>query len=122
MKLPVALLVMGLSGLVSAGAAETLPPLPADVRFYTVADFPDLTESATYNDLMPERAREDEVEGMATVECVVGENARYSACAIVSENPRGYGFGEASVAYQLFTQKAYGEPGRVGRSTVKWSP
>jgi len=51
----------------------------------------------------PSRAREDEVEGSATVECAAMKTGAVK-CSMVSENPPGYGFGEATV--RLYQTKA----------------
>lgn len=45
----------------------------------------------------PERAQRMEQEGEATVECQVVDEKRLEACEVISENPPGWGFGEAAV-------------------------
>lgn len=72
----------------------------------------------------PERARLDEVEGVVTLNCTLAITGRLKSCEVVSESPKGYGFGEAAVA--LFTTYARAEPGNyqtgdVAGTTFKWS-
>jgi protein TonB len=43
----------------------------------------------------PERAVEDEVDGLVTVDCSVGLDGSILDCKILNESPRNYGFGEA---------------------------
>jgi TonB family protein len=45
---------------------------------------------------LPPRARADHIEGRATLDCIVDGEGRV-ACTVFSEEPRGYGFGEAAL-------------------------
>lgn len=45
----------------------------------------------------PPDALNEEVEGSATIECVVQPDGRLATCVVVSEDPKGYGFGRATV-------------------------
>ncbi len=85
--------------------------------------FPD---AATLTDYYPPRALDNEVEGAATVQCTVLDTAGHVHCSLVSESPKGYGFGQQTV-------KMVEEKGRVDTSagdikvgsvlattTVKW--
>lgn len=45
----------------------------------------------------PLRAKLDEVEGMASAECIVDKTGRVRRCTTVLESPRSYGFGNATV-------------------------
>lgn len=48
-------------------------------------------------DLYPARAVENEVEGTVTIDCAINGAGHIKACDIVSETPKGYGFGKATV-------------------------
>ncbi|WAC48474.1 energy transducer TonB [Asticcacaulis sp. SL142] len=45
----------------------------------------------------PKRALDGEVEGEALVECTFNALGKITACAVLSENPAKYGFGQATV-------------------------
>ncbi|WKL56167.1 energy transducer TonB [Asticcacaulis sp. ZE23SCel15] len=45
----------------------------------------------------PKRALDGEVEGEALVECTFNAIGKITACAVLSENPAKYGFGQATV-------------------------
>ena len=66
------------------------PPAPAYVSAKW-SKFPNL------DDYYPERASEDEVEGSATIECQILSTDGKVKCSVVSETPKGYGFGAAAV-------------------------
>jgi len=85
--------------------------------------FPD---AATLADYYPARAIDNEMEGSASVQCTVLDTAGRVHCVLVSETPKGYGFGQRTV-------KMVEEKGRVDTSvgnikvgsvlavtTVKW--
>ncbi len=56
-----------------------------------------LAGTATKEDYYPARALNEEVQGVATIDCVVQQNGSLALCVIVSEGPRGYGFGAATI-------------------------
>ena len=64
--------------------------------------------SASY----PERAMDNEVEGSVTIDCSINSSGRVTACDILNETPKGYGFGAATV--KLFTKYAKVDPSTVG--------
>lgn len=85
--------------------------------------FPD---AAALTDYYPPRALDDEMEGSAGVQCTVLDAAGRVRCTVISESPKGYGFGQQTV-------KMVEEKGRVDTSagdikigsvlsttTVKW--
>ena len=85
--------------------------------------FPD---AATLTDYFPPRALDNEVEGSASVQCTVLDAVGHVHCTVVSESPKGYGFGQQTV-------KMVEEKGRVdttagdikvgsvlATTTVKW--
>ncbi|HVZ30367.1 MAG TPA: energy transducer TonB [Asticcacaulis sp.] len=56
--------------------------------------FPDGNALAEY---YPSKAADAEVEGQATVQCVVLDSSGRVSCVVISESPGGYGFGMATV-------------------------
>ena len=62
-------------------------------------------------DSYPDRAANDEVEGTVTIDCAINSSGRVTSCDILSENPKGYGFGAATV--KLFIKYAHVDPGSV---------
>ena len=68
-----------------------------------------LTSAVSAKDYYPERALQDEVSGVAIIDCVLQADGKVKDCVVVKEMPRGYGFGEATVKlfedeYNLNTQ------------------
>jgi len=53
--------------------------------------------SAEILTLVPPEARRQRVPGRASVNCIIRSDTRLEACRIVSENPSGFGFGEAAI-------------------------
>lgn len=98
------------------------PPTPSVLTGVTWLSQPNGADYARY---YPERAQEREVEGSATVSCIVGADGRLS-CTITSEEPPGYGFGEATlrIARQFRVAPATrdGQPTSGGRITrrIRW--
>lgn len=45
----------------------------------------------------PPPARADRVEGRARISCTVTAEGRLTNCAVISEEPAGYGFGDAAL-------------------------
>jgi len=45
----------------------------------------------------PERALSNQVEGVGQIDCIVLINGKLSRCQIASENPTGFGFGQAAL-------------------------
>ena len=98
------------------------PPTPAVLTGVTWLEQPDARDFARY---YPERAQEREVEGSATVECLVDPSGRLS-CTITNENPAGYGFGEATLRVSRHFRVAAAtrddsatSGGRI-RRTIRW--
>lgn len=107
---------------VSGGTASSAAPGPVYVTPRWTA-FPDANALSNY---YPARALDNEVEGSASVQCTVLDAAGHVHCTVVSETPKGYGFGQQ-------TAKMVEEKGRVDTSagdikigsvlsttTVKW--
>jgi len=71
----------------------------------------------------PLRAKLEDIEGMASAECIVEKTGRVRRCTTVLESPRSYGFGEATV--QLLQNEAQlppntFTPGETVRLTQVW--
>ena len=106
----------------TAGTDKSADPGPVYVTPRWKA-FPD---AATLTDYYPPRALDNEMEGSASVQCTVLDASGRVHCVVVSESPKGYGFGQQTV-------KMVEEKGRVDTSigdikvgsvlsttTVKW--
>jgi protein TonB len=98
------------------------PPTPSVLTGVTWLEQPDARDYARY---YPERAQEREVEGSATVECLVDAGGRLS-CTITREDPPGYGFGEATLRVSRHFRVAAAtrdgaatSGGRI-RRTIRW--
>jgi protein TonB len=74
----------------------------------------------------PARARRAGRRGAAQIECIVGAEGGLSACAVISEQPSGQGFGQAALKlaprYQAAPRSAAGWPvaGYRVRVPVEW--
>ncbi|ESQ87676.1 hypothetical protein ABAC460_18555 [Asticcacaulis sp. AC460] len=103
-------------------AADPAPPGPVYVTARWTR-FPDSDALVSY---YPPKAETDEVIGAATVECTVADTKGRVTCVVASENPKGYGFGKATVAMVQKEGRVDTSQGdvRVGsklRTTVKWT-
>lgn len=108
-------------GTVADTGASDVPVQPAVIAARW-SRFPDGAALANY---YPPRAEEDEVEGSATVQCVVLDTAGRVSCATVSEKPGGYGFGAATVRMvqdkgRVDISQGNAQIGSVLRQTVTW--
>jgi protein TonB len=82
----------------------------------TIAD-PDWSRRPNGSDLVrfyPPKASDLGLEGMAVVRCRVERTGTLSACAIMSEGPRGAGFGMATLQmaplFQMKPMSVHGRP------------
>jgi periplasmic protein TonB len=92
---------------------------------YVTARWTRFPDGAALADYYPVRAMDNEVEGSATVQCVVLDTAGRVSCVAVSEKPGGYGFGAATVRMvqdkgRVDITKGNVEVGSVLRQTVTW--
>lgn len=98
------------------------PPTPSVITNPVWLEQPDARDYARY---YPERAQEREVEGRATVECIVNANGSL-ACTVTSEDPPGYGFGEATLRVTRHfriapsTRDGVATSGGRIRRTIRW--
>ncbi len=106
----------------TGGTASSAPPGP----IYVTPRWKAFPDAETLTNYYPARALDNEMEGSASVQCTVVDSAGHVHCAMVSETPKGYGFGPQTV-------KMVEEKGRVDTSagdikvgsvlattTVKW--
>jgi|CXWL01.1.fsa_nt_gi protein TonB len=99
------------------------PPSPV-LTGYTWLQQPNGDDYARY---YPDRAEQREQGGTATISCLVGGDGRI-ACTVVSEDPPGWGFGEASLRvsrhFRVAPQTRDGTPTSGGRftRTIRWQP
>lgn len=81
--------------------------------------------SADYSRYYPARALESGLEGRATIECFVAADGSLS-CTVISEDPPGAGFGEASLRaarhFRVAPRTRDGDPteGGVMRRMIRW--
>jgi len=80
-----ALLLVALGGCVSTGGKNVCPLKVIFEGPQGVLDF------------YPERAMRLEQQGSARISCLIDADGSLKDCKAVSENPRGWGFGEAAV-------------------------
>ena len=59
----------------------------------------------------PEKALQDEVSGIAMIDCLVDVSGKLISCDIVSETPADYGFGAATV--KIFLEGAHVDPASI---------
>lgn len=79
-------------------------------------------------DLYPEKALENDVTGTVVIDCAINSQGRVTSCDVISETPKGYGFGAATV--KGFLKGARVDPSSVGgelrdgdrkKFTYKWT-
>ena len=98
------------------------PPTPSVITNPVWLEQPDARDFARY---YPERAQEREVEGRATIECIVNANGSL-ACTVTSEDPPGYGFGDATLRVSRHfriapaTRDGQATSGGRIRRTIRW--
>lgn len=109
---------------ISTGQGEIASSSPA-ASPYVEARWTRFPDAAALGQYYPERAANDEVEGLATVECTVLDAAGRVSCRALSEVPGNYGFGKATVRMvqdkgRVDTTQGDVRIGSVLRTTVRW--
>ena len=96
------------------------PVITEQTRVYTQTDVP----KGPLGDTYPERAADADIEGMAVINCQVGDDGGLTRCVVEQENPKGYGFGAATA--RIFLKSAHAKPdnftaGDWHRFTYTWT-
>jgi len=97
------------------------PPAPPAPAVLTGMRWLQRPSSQDFNRYYPPRAMEREQEGRVVLDCLVDSNGRIS-CAVVSEDPTGWGFGDAALRisrnFRAAAQTEDGRPTSGGRVRV----
>jgi protein TonB len=103
------------------------PPAPPAPPVITAADFIQRPDGNAYGRYYPTRAAEREKEGVVRVRCSVNASGRLVSCQILSEDPTGWGFGDATVRlaqreFRVRPQTVNGQPTDGGSITfpIRW--
>ena len=94
--------------LAAPALADPDPAPTPPIHVVVLPDWKRLPEVHNFMDVYPKRARDLGVEGTAVMKCRVLQNGRLKDCAVVSETPPGFGFGQAELKlapYFLMTPK-----------------
>lgn len=107
-----------------AGAVGTQATVTGPV--YVEAKWTRFPDGSAFSSYYPPRAAESEIEGAASVECTVLDQAGRVSCAVLSESPRTMGFGQATVRMvqdkgRVDTSAGDVKIGSVLRLSVKWT-
>lgn len=107
----------------SAPSTDAAPPSPP-APIYLNAAFVEQPNGRDFARLYPRRALERGVGGRVVLDCTVAATGRLS-CAVGSEDPTGWGFGEASLRaaqqFRVAPATADGRPTSGGRLRVPMS-
>lgn len=94
------------------------PPAPSKITGATWLTKPGAREFDRY---YPSRAQEREKEGRVVLNCAVNADG-YISCAVASETPEGWGFGEAAIqiakSFRMAPKTINGEPTSGGTISV----
>lgn len=88
------------------GQAQSKPQAPVAAGHHVVVnpDWVALPTSNELEDLYPRAARTANVNGFAKIQCKVGVDGALNACVTLTEDPPGWGFGDATVSAARFFQ------------------
>jgi TonB family protein len=75
--------------------------------------------AAHFDRFYPDRAREGEVHGRATIQCTITVAGTLTDCVVVQETPTFYGFGMAAI--QIATRLLQGGDDAAGRDLDGWA-
>ena len=97
------------------------PPAPPTPAVLTGMVWLQRPSSQDFNRYYPPRALEREQEGRVMLDCLVDAGGRIS-CTVISEDPTGWGFGEAALRisrnFRAAAQTSDGRPTSGGRTRV----
>lgn len=97
------------------------PPAPPTPAMLTGMVWLQRPSSQDFNRFYPTRAMEREQEGRVVLDCIVSADGRIS-CTVVSEDPSGWGFGEAAIRisrnFRAAAQTSDGRATTGGRTRV----
>lgn len=97
------------------------PPAPPTPAVLTGMVWLQRPSSQDFNRYYPQRALDREQEGRVVLDCLVDANGRIS-CTVASEDPSGWGFGEAALRisrnFRAAAQTSDGRPTSGGRTRV----
>lgn len=97
------------------------PPAPPTPAMLTGMVWLQRPSSQDFNRYYPTRAMEREQEGRVVLDCIVSADGRI-ACTVVSEDPSGWGFGEAAIRisrnFRAAAQTSDGRATTGGRTRV----
>jgi protein TonB len=97
------------------------PPAPPTPAVLTGMVWLQRPSSQDFNRYYPSRAMEREQEGRVVLDCLVSADGRI-ACTVISEDPTGWGFGDAAIRisrnFRAAAQTADGRPTSGGRTRV----
>jgi protein TonB len=97
------------------------PPAPPTPSVLTGMVWLQRPSSQDFNRYYPTRAQEREQEGRVVLDCLVSADGRI-ACTVASEDPSGWGFGEAALRiarnFRAAVQTSDGRPTSGGRTRV----
>jgi TonB family protein len=101
------------------------PPAPPSGRVLTGLTWLEQPDVSDFARLYPERAKQENVSGRVTLDCLVSADGRLS-CTVISEDPPGFGFAEATLRiareFRIAPQTQDGVAtagGRI-RRTIRW--
>jgi protein TonB len=97
------------------------PPAPPAAAVLSGMVWLQRPSSQDFNRFYPSRAMEREQEGRVVLDCLVDAGGRIS-CSVASEDPTGWGFGEAAIrisrSFRAAAQTSDGRPTSGGRARV----
>ncbi len=111
----------------ASACAAVAPAPPAAPAVITSPDWIRKPDGNDLADLFPDRAQRLEKSGSTTMTCTVRANGMLTACAIVNEDPSGYGFGEAALKaasrFKMRPATADGRPVEGAKVTIpiRWT-
>jgi len=103
-----------------------MPMMPSEPAVIEDPNWVQLPTGADFIAAFPKAAIEQRASGEAVIECRVAAEGRLGDCAVLSETPAQYGFGEATLAlaehFRMAPQSLSGEPvdGALVRLPMVW--